>query len=229
MPTHKISRKELKHDSFMEWTARGTDYLQENYVRIAIVVLAVIAVAVGIRLFHEGRVKSGQRASYLFYQGVSMLATGNFQGARQTLQQVRDNYGNSPAAREAGLALAQAEAGMGDNEAALATVNQALGSAPDSDPLGRSLLRLKASILDSLKRPGEAEAIYRQLLARTDLSPRERFDVTLALAGSLQDAQRYKDAADLLTALLSDINSGKLDVPSRDLESRIQTLRALAG
>jgi tetratricopeptide (TPR) repeat protein len=226
---HKITRKELKHDSFMEWTARATDYLQENYVRVAVVVIAIVAVAFGIRMFQAGRVKAAQKASYMFYQGVAELASGNYAGARQTLQQVRDEFRGSPVARETALALAQAQAAAGDNDAALSTLDQALGSVSASDALRVPLLRAKAATLDALKRPSEAEAIYRDLLARQDLSPQNRYDVTMAYAGSLQDAKRYKDAADLLAALQADIDSGKLEVQPRDLDTRLRTLRALAG
>jgi tetratricopeptide (TPR) repeat protein len=196
---------------------------------VAIVVLAIVAVAVGIRLYQRGHVKAGQRASYLFYQGVSMMASGNYPSARQTLQEVRDSFGSSPMARQAALALAQTEVAMGDGSAALTTLDQALGSVSDSEPLWRSLMMLKAATLDDLKRSADSEAIYRQLLARKDLTPHERYDLTLALVGSLKGAQRYKDAADLLTSLQNAINSGELDVPARDLDARIQTLRALAG
>lgn len=233
MPTHrsshKITRQDLKHDSFTEWTAKATEFLQENYLRVGLGLLAVVIVIVGIQLYQRGQERATRRAAYLLYQGESLLVRGAFAAARQPLQEVRDRFDDTPFARQAGLDLAQAQAAMGERDAALGTIDQTLRGIADDDPVRHPLVMLKISLLGALKRTDEAVAAGRELLARADLPAHQRYNATLLLADTLREAGRTGEAVELLTALQREINAGKLQVQARDLESRIQLFKALAG
>jgi len=154
---------------------------------------------------------------------------GAYGAAVQPLQEVRDRFGDTPFARQASLDLAQAQAALGQNEAALATADEALRKASPGDPLHHALAMLRITLLGSLQRAEEAQAAGRELLARTDLSPHQRYEATLLVADTLRAAGRTAEGLELLVALQRDINAGRLAVPARDLESRIQLFRALAG
>lgn len=229
MPTHKLTRKELKHDSFMEGTARATDFLQANYARVGIGLLVVIAAIFGVRFMQQGQARSAQKASYLLYRGESLLQRGAYAEAKQPLQELRDSFGGSKFAAQGGFDLAQALAGLGENDAALATIDKTLSDSGVDAGLKTALRMLKASVLGSLKRYPEAQTAVRDLLKAPGLGARERYAGTLLLADLLRLDGKPGEAVDLLTTLQKEIDSGALDVEARDLESRIQLLKALAG
>lgn len=229
MPTHKLTRKELKHDSFMEGTARATDFLQANYARIGIGLLVVIAVIFGVRFMLQGQARSAQKASYLLYRGESLLQRGAFAEAKQPLQELRDRFGGSKFAAQGAFDLAQAQAALGEHDAALATIDKALSGSSADAALKNAHRLLKASVLGSLRRFPEAQTAVRDLLQTPGLGARERYDGTLLLADLLRLEGKPGEAAAVLAALLKEIDSGALDIEPRDLESRIQLLKALAG
>ncbi|MHB8078430.1 MAG: tetratricopeptide repeat protein [Candidatus Krumholzibacteriia bacterium] len=229
MPTHKLTRKELKHDSFMEGTARATDFLQANYARVGIGLLIVIALIFGVRFMQQGQARAAQKASFLLFQGESLLQRGAFAEAKKPLQELRDSFGGSKFAPQAGFDLAQAQTALGENDAALATLDKILAGNSGDASLKAALQMLKGSVLGSLKRYPEAQTTVRGLLQTPGLDARDRYDATLLLADLLRLDGKPGEAADALTALKKDIDSGTLDIEARDLDSRIQLLKALAG
>jgi predicted negative regulator of RcsB-dependent stress response len=229
VPTHKLTRKELKHDSFMEGTARATDFLQVNYARVGIGLLVVVAIVFGVRFMQQGQARSAQKASYLLYRGESLLQRGAFAEAKQPLQELRDSFGGSKFAAQGSFDLAQAQAALGENDTALATIDKALSDSGGDAGLKTALRMLKGSVLGSLKRFPEAQTTVRDLLQTPGLGARERYDGTLLLADLLRLDGKPGAAADLLTTLQKEIDSGTLDIEARDLENRIQLLKALAG
>lgn len=228
MPTHKLTRKELKHDSFMEGTARATDFLQAHYARVGIGLLVVIALVFGVRFMQQGQARSGQKASYLLFRGESLLQRGAFAEAKAPLQELRDSFGGSKFAAQAAFDLAQAQTALGENDAALATVNQVIAGGGQPALMHAARL-LKASVLGAQQLYDEAQTTVRDALQAPDLKPRERFEGTLLLADLLRAGGKPGQALDLLTALRKEIDSGTLAVELRDLESRIQLLKSLAG
>lgn len=229
MATHKLSRKELKHDSFLDWIANSTEWLQKNYVKVAVGLLVLIAAIIGIRMALAAQVKARHRAMQEMFAAESLLLRGDFAGARTLLTEIRDRFGDSALGRQAAQDLAQAQLALGENDAALATLDQTLAKVPRNDPMWRVLLGLKANALDALRRPDESHAIYRDLLASQDLTPQERYATTMAFAGSLELAQKRQEAIDLLTRLQAAINTGELKVTDRAHEAKLRLLQALAG
>ncbi len=233
MPTHhashKLTRQDLKHDSFTEWTAKATEFLQEHYVPVAIGLLAVVAVIVGAQFYQRGQVRAQERAAYLLYQGESLLLQGAYGSARHPLEEIRQSFADTPLAAQAALDLAQVQTALGEHDAALATIEQQLSKEKGATPLRHALSLLKVSTLGSLGRNDEALAAGRAMLAAGDLTPQQRFDTTLLLADLLRAGGRLGEAVELLTSLQRDILNGSLQVPARDLDSRLQVLRALAG
>jgi len=49
------------------------------------------------------------------------------------------------------------------------------------------------------------------------------------LSDTLRLEGKLREAVEVLVTLQNDINSGKLDIPARDLDTRIQLLKSLAG
>ena len=228
MPPHKITRKDLKQDSFVDSIGRGVEWLQENYLKLGLGILAIVVMIVGISLYNQGQTKSRHSSSYLLYQGQSLLSRGSYSPARQRLQECIDRFGGTVAGKHARLDLAHALIALGENEAALLTLEDGLRIVGKAEQLHHNLLVFKATTLANLERYAEASDIYRDLL---DAGPGdgERLELTMRLADCLRSTGRVQESIEVLEALQKDIERGDINVPSRDLESRLLMYRALAG
>ena len=69
MAAHKLTRKELRQDGFVNWIERALEYVQENLVKAAIVAAVVVIVIVGGSYIRSSRMQAHQKASALLYQG----------------------------------------------------------------------------------------------------------------------------------------------------------------
>jgi tetratricopeptide (TPR) repeat protein len=224
----KFTRKNLKHDSFVEHTGELAAFLQEHFMKIGIGILVVVVVLVGISFYNQGRVKSSNSAAYLLYQGQSLLARGAYGAAQERLLQCTDRFGGTEFGKRAYLDLAHSLIAMGDPQSALATIEEGLGKVPARGELHDALLLFRATALSDLGRPAEAEAIYRQLLAANP-SDVVRVDLTYRLSDCLRDAGRTREAVTVLEELRDAHARGEVDLVQRELETRIFTMRALAS
>jgi len=224
---HKLTRKELRQDGFVNWIERALEYVQENLVKAAIVAAIVVIVIVGGSYIRNSRIQAHQKASALLYQGQSMLSIGSYEAARSRLQECVERFGGGEYGDLARLGLAEAQMGLGENELALQTLGEAMAALPADDALYTSLLMVQATAEANLGRHLEAAAAYEQALTG-ELLAVQRYDVTLRQADSLRHAGQVAEGLVLLENLQNAIDRGELDVPARDLATRIDLYRALA-
>jgi predicted negative regulator of RcsB-dependent stress response len=227
VPAHKLTRKELKKDSFVDLTGRGVEFLQEHYLKLGIAILAVVVVILGISIYNQGQARAKESASYLLYQGQSLLNRGAYVPAQERLQECIDRFGGTEAGKQARLDLAHVLMALGENEAALATIREGLSAVSAEDPLYRELEKFRAAALMNLSQFSEAGVIYRDMLAQ-EPSDQERYEISMRYVDCLKMEQRYQEGIELLEALKTDVENGLISVPTRDLESRLQLLRALS-
>jgi len=227
LPTHKLTRKELKKDSFVDWTGRSFEFLQEHYLKIGIAILAIVVVILGVGIYNKGQTQAKQSASYLLYQGQSLLNRGAYMPARERLQECIDRFGGTQAGKQARLDLGHAFMALGENEAALATIMDGLNTVSVNDPLHRELEKFQAAAFMNLSQYTEAIAIYRDLLVK-DPSDQERYEMSMRLADCLKMEGRYQEGIELLEALQTDVENGMISVSYRELESRLHLFRALS-
>ncbi len=227
MAARKFTRKELRQDGFVKWTERTLEYVQENYVKAAIIAAIVVVVLVGGSYIRNSRIQANQKASALLYQGQSMLSIGSYESARARLQECVDRFGGGDYGDLARLGLAEAQIGLDENELAIQTLDEAMAAVNAEDTLYSSLLAVQATAQANLERYDEAAATYEQALTG-ELLPVQRYDLTLRQADALRQGGRTAAGLVLLENLQATIDEGKLDVPARDLATRIDVYRALA-
>jgi predicted negative regulator of RcsB-dependent stress response len=201
-------------------------FLQENYLKIALAVLAVIVVIVGYSIYQRGQANARETAGTLLFQGQSFLAKGANEPARQKLQECIDRFGGTTFGKQARLELAQVLLAKGENQVALVTVEEGLSLVDPATPLHQGLQLAQATALVNLERFPEAEAIYRQLLA-TNPGDYKRMEWTMRLADCLKLGGRPQEGLAVLENLQEAVDRGEVQVPTRELESRLQLFTAL--
>jgi predicted negative regulator of RcsB-dependent stress response len=228
LTTHKLTKKELKHDGFVEGAEKGLEFLQKHGLVIGLAAVAVVVVVVGGAYMQKSKASSANQASYLLYQGEGLLASGNLEGAQAPLQECIDRYGDSEFGRLARVGLAKAYLAGGANEDVVASVDLWLKDVPDDHPVDRSLRIAKATALGALGRHDEAAAAYGELAASATKDA-EIFELTIRQADNLRLGGKTAEALAVLEALDGRRARGEIKAPaSTDLNSKLEVLRALA-
>lgn len=226
---HKLSRKELKQDGFVDWTGRAYEYVQANYLKLAIGVVALVVVVLAVAFYLQGQERGRQRASELLFQGQALLAAGNYAAAVEPLQQAVDNHGGSELGKRAHLDLAHALLGAGQREQALQVARDGLERIDSADAeLHQGMLMVEAAVLSSLERWEDAIVVYRGLLAQ-DLPAPLRIDASFRLAEALKLRGDVEGAVTVLEELESAVARGDVPGPVRELTDRLSVYRALAS
>ena len=65
MSAQKLSRKQLKQDSFLDSIARTVEFVQENYVKLALGIGVVVVVVIAVSMYFQGQQKAREQASFL--------------------------------------------------------------------------------------------------------------------------------------------------------------------
>ncbi|MFH1844242.1 MAG: tetratricopeptide repeat protein [bacterium] len=227
MTAHKLTRKELKQDSFVQWTSRAVDFIQDNYLRLAIGAVAVVVLIVAVSFFTRGQVQARESAAALLFQGQQLLGQGEYGAAEQRLQECRESYGGTMFGKQACLDLAQALMIQGQDARALDIITEGLQDAGSDLDTARALNKMKASCLMNLQQYDGAISLYRDLLAGATVD-NERFDLVKRLASSLKLTGQLPAAISVLEELQRDVDLGEVKLlQTRELETMIHTYRAL--
>jgi len=203
------------------------ELIQEHYVKVAVVLLAVAVVAVGSSYYQASQRKSAATASQLLYRGEDLLAKGSHVSAQASLQECIDRFGGTEFGKIAHVSLAKTMIAMGENEQALASAESSIAAFSQNDPQYIDLMLLKATALNNLKRYNEAIVEYRSLLEKEILDPMI-YDVSLRLADCLHADGNTGEGLAVLEQLEQRIENEDLDLSNRNLESRIEFYRAFS-
>jgi predicted negative regulator of RcsB-dependent stress response len=225
--THKLSRKDLKKDSFAALIGKSIDFIQENYMRLAVALLVLVVVVFGVIFYFQGQRRGREQASYLLYQGQNMLAQGAYGAAEVKLKECMDRYGGTFFGKMARLDLAQAMLARGEYQESLSVLQQAEQASPGGQSQRKKLLSMRAAALVGLQRFQEAAALYRELLSGS-LTDSERYELSFQLADCLQASGQVQAAFEVLAELEEDFLRGDISQPNRDLQLRLELLRNLA-
>jgi tetratricopeptide (TPR) repeat protein len=229
LSTHKLTKKDLKHDGFVEGTEKGLEFLQKHGMAIGLVAVAVVVIIVGGTYLQKSKASSASQASYLLYQGEGLLASGNLQGAQAPLQECIDRYGDTEFGRLARVGLAKAYLAGGANEDVVTSVDLWLKDVPADHPVNRSLRIARATALSSLHRYDEAATAFGELAASAT-DDADIFDMTIRQADCLRQAGKVAEALRLLEALDDRRARGEIKAPpTSDLRTRLEVLRAVAS
>lgn len=229
MAAHKLTKKDLKHDGFLDRTEQALEFAQKNATALGIGLLVVVVLIVGFVYVRNSRAAARVQAGVLFHQGENLLAEGQYQTAMIPLQEAVDQYGGTDFGKYARVSLARAMLAVGDDEAALADIERWQQDVPAEHPASRGLKTARAAALANLDRYGDAAAVYDELAA-TAPSGQERYDMRLRQADCLRRGGQPREALAVLESLQTAVQTREIEVSNvAGLENQITLVRALAS
>ena len=221
MSADRITKKQLKSDSFITNTLKAWEYarMHQNTVFVTLVVLVVVIA--GIIWIGNARRQSREEAQSLFGEALTYYMAGQIPSAGQRFEQVHEH---APGTREGVYALyfsGKCALLEGRNLEAIEIFDAYLDSGSEHAFFRDAALAGKAAALENERRFAEAAALYLELArdpVTTGFNEKEYLE---------KAAENFKNAHDTDMALetmeeLLDLVTG---VEKRDLEIEIALLR----
>lgn len=219
----RMTKEELRHDTFVEGTAKATAYLQQNFMTVLVGIAIVALVVVGTVYFQQSRNRSQMQASQLMHRATAEYASGAYSQALMSLDDMISRFGGTDEGKAAlyfagasHLALGEVDAAMGHFEDYLKTDPN--GMYRDSARMGLALA------LENRGDLAEAAQRFRDLRAELVKGSALHQQATFGEARILESLGQYDAAIEVLEELKT-----AEDFTARQLaESKISVLRALA-
>jgi tetratricopeptide (TPR) repeat protein len=195
----RLSRKEIKHDKFVEEMETAYEVARKNvrWILTAIVgIVVLIGVIVGVTLWLASQER---KAQLRLAEAIEILETplgqpspaGTFRTEQEKLEkaepifrEIADTYSGRDAADIASLYLARLEAGRGEVEPAIAKVRKFVASHPDH-VLAQSA---RISLYDLRLSAGESQEVIADLEKETSGDSRLPTDISLAILARAYEA-----------------------------------------
>ena len=226
MAAHKLTKKDLKHDSFVDTAEKSLEFLQKNATTIGVALLVVVVVLVGSSYLKTSRANARVEASYMLYQGQIRVSEGDFAGANALLQECIDKHGNSEFGRNARVSQIAALIGLGETETALSKIDEHLAAIPGDHPSARDLQLIRANVLADAGQPEEA-ALALEPFIDGDLPDAVYIERRLQRADWLAAAGQHSESLAILEDLDRQAKAGEIEVFGNDIENRLATAQAL--
>ena len=227
MAAQKLTKKDLKQDSFVDWAEKTLEFLQANATSVGIVLLVAVVLLVGGSYVRKGQQAARAEASYMLYQGQMLLGQGDYAIALGPLQECVEKHGGTEFGKYARLSLVQARAGTGDHANALVKIDEYLGEVDRKHPVHADLKLLQAYVLADAGQFAEAAAAL-EVLTTSDLADDVYYERSIRRAEWLSTAGEHSQALSLLEELESAAAAGELDVFVQDLDNRLEVARVFA-
>ena len=118
-PKRKITRDQIKNDSFVETIFDIRSYVMDNSKLLSRIGGVFVVLLILIIFLGQSSKNNKQEAGFLLTQSNIYLDNGDSQNAKIILQELVDEYGNTESGRLGGYHLAQLYMKNNDNESAL--------------------------------------------------------------------------------------------------------------
>ncbi|MCK4330533.1 tetratricopeptide repeat protein [candidate division WOR-3 bacterium] len=101
MTKHKITKKELKHDRFLDSTVEFMIYARHHKKIIGGIVVFIAVILIAVPYYQNYRRGIRDRADSKLMQAELAYVRGDFQDAYMEFETVRSNFSNTPAGKKA--------------------------------------------------------------------------------------------------------------------------------
>jgi tetratricopeptide (TPR) repeat protein len=218
----RMTKEELRHDSFVEGTARITAYLQRHFMTVLVGVAIAALVVVGAIYIQQSRHRSQTQASQLMYRATSEYASGAYSQALLSLDDIISRFGGTSEGKSALYFSGACHLALGENDAAVEHFQEYLDEAPH----GFYRDQCRAGLALALEDRGDladAAQSFRDLRESLDKGTELYRQATFGEARILQKLGQY-DAA---IAVLQDLTTADDFAARQQAESRIAVLKSL--
>lgn len=222
MPSNRLTKEELRHDPFVDTTARATAYLQKNFMAVLVGVAAVaVIVVVGVFIM-QSRQSSQVQAARSLFAVQSAYSSGQYSEALLQMDELLGRFGGTREGRDALYIAGASHLALGEHDDAVARFESYLDVASS----GQYATSARLGLGLAYEGMGDYERAIEQLSAVREAVPiesPESVQASLSEARALQSLGRIDEAIAVLTPLAS-----VEDFSSRqEIENQLTTLEAL--
>jgi tetratricopeptide (TPR) repeat protein len=218
----RLTKEDLRHDEFVETTARITNYLQTNFMTV-LVVLAGIALAIVVSVFFiQSQKRTAVQADQAFFRVTSRYAQGVYSEVLIEADAVLERFADRDEGKWTLYFAGAAHLALSENDRAIERFDEYLAR----DAGGQYVLSARMGKALALESRGELEGavtIYGQLRSETDSEDAIHVQAALAETRALQELGRNDEAVAVLESMLV----GASPEVRQEIENRLQTLQAL--
>ncbi|MBI4553780.1 MAG: tetratricopeptide repeat protein [Candidatus Latescibacteria bacterium] len=184
----KLQRREVKHDTFVEFVYRASDYLLRHVQQVFIIVGVVVVAGGAGYLYSRMRQSRDEEAARLLAPAQIAAQRGQYKEAIPAYERVLREHDGTRSAGEAAIALGNAYFHVGRTDDALKTFQRYLNDHQDEDEL------LTISAMAGMAACGEQQGKYLDAAKRYQQTA-EQFATSFIAPRLLIDAGRCYDAA----------------------------------
>ncbi len=217
-----MTKQELRHDAFVDSTARATHWLQQNFMTVVIAVVALVVITLGAIFFQQSHRRSELQAGQLFFQASGLYAQGSYSECLIQLDELISRFGGSREGRAALYLSGASHLGLGENDQAYDRFREYLDREPDGFYAESARLGLGLA-LEARGQVDEAVDAYRSVRAALPAGDPREVQAAVAEARTLQAAGRIDEAV----AALESVGSLEDFAARQEIETRLAALRAL--
>ena len=221
MSSDRITKKQLKSDSFITNTLKAWEYarMHQNTVFVALVI--VVVVIAGVIWIGNSRRQSQEEARDLFGEALTYYMAGQIPAAGQRFEQMRDHAEGTREGLYALYFIGKCALIEERNLEAIEAFDSYLGSSPETHLFHDAALAGKAAALENERRFSEAARIYLELARNPETTAFNKRGYLQSAAENFKKGRETDMALEAMEELL-DIATG---IEKRDLEIEMALLR----
>lgn len=221
MASDRITKKQLKKDSFITTTLKAWEYSRGHQTTIFVVFLIVVVAIVGILWTMQSRREAADRLANRFGEAMSYFIAGQLSAAEETFKVVREQGGGSRDAVYSRYLIGKCALEDRRYLEAIEAFDDYMASAGKYDFFYDAAMAGKATALENERRFEEAAAVFEQLASHPKTNSFDKKSYLTSAAENYKKSNQKEKALEVMEQLL-ELSEG---VEKRDLEVEISILR----